>query len=148
MTAFQPSSHSDLHHSYGEGAGDSDEKKTPAEIIQQYLPIAQELLLEGDPRQEYEKKKGRLETLKAMYAGTSSEVLKKLYLSKIRSLEGEIKALKEQSREARTAVFTTQAGKIGLVVLVVSAGTAALRLGSFFRQKAKTEKWKRAQGSK
>ncbi len=131
---FQPSSYSDY------GAAEEDEGQSSSAMLEEYAPAISALLFGGDPRQQYEKKKATLATYKDLHAKAPSAVLKNIYAMKIRSLQAEIEALEEIVGEERTAVITTQAGKVGGAFMLVAGGVAALMLTNYLRQKSKTEK--------
>lgn len=141
MSTFVPSVHSD----YGEVEVDTSipQEKTAAEKLEQWAPMALDLLGVGDdPRRKLEKKEANLEALKKLHATAGSSVLRNAYAWQINKLTGEIEALKEQSGEARFSVWTTQAGKISGTLLLLGGTATALTLAWFFIQKGKAEQRK------
>jgi hypothetical protein len=144
MTRFNPSTYSDVEAVYGYGEADTGEpQKKSGEILEEYAPAISSLLFGGDPRQQYEKKKAQLENYKRLYNSAGSSFLRGIYANKIRTLQGEIRALAEKAGEERTAVAITQTGKIGGIVLLVAGTVTVLVIGNYFRQKTKTEKAQR-----
>lgn len=91
----------------------------------EYVSVARDLLFGEDPRVEYEKKKAQLASYRDLYNRTSNRVLKAFYANRINTLTAELDALGELVGEERGSYFTTQAAKIGVVVLT-AAGAVAL----------------------
>jgi hypothetical protein len=146
---FHPSDYGDINSAYGEGAdvasGEGDSSGAAAQALEQYAPAISALIFGGNPREQYEKKKAQLASYKSMYNSAPNSFLRGIYATKIRSLEAEVKALEELAGEDRAAVLLTQSGKVGGTFMLIAGGVAALMFGNYFRQKSKTEKWKRRQ---
>ena len=148
---FHPSDYGDIdaaYSGYGEGEaveGEDGDSGAAAQALEQYAPAVSALLFGGNPREQYEKKKAQLDNYKSMYNSAPNNFLRGIYSAKIRSLEAEVKALEELAGEERAAVVLTQSGKLGGTFMLIAGGVAALMFGNYFRQKSKTEKWKRKQ---
>ena len=133
---FQPSSYS-----LSNPSGDAPSSDTPsgkgARTLEQYAPAISSLIFGGDPREKLAKKTASLANFRALYKGTASGFLRKVYANKIRTLQQEVQALQEIAGEERSAVMVTQGAKFGGIFLLVAGGTALLMAGNFFRQKAR-----------
>jgi hypothetical protein len=143
MIHFQPSTYGDLHAAYGEGEEEPEEKQSAGEVLEDFAPAISSLLFGGDPRQQYEKKKAKLDNYKRLYNKAPNAFLRGIYANKIRTLQAEISALGEQADEARISVATTQMGKVGGVAMLVAGTIGILVTANFMRQKSLTEKARR-----
>jgi len=140
MTTFHPSDHS-----YGAAEGQTDSQADTAATLAEYAPAISSLLFGEGSREEAATIKARIENYRGLYDGASSSFMKNLYAMRINTLQGKLTALEEQAGEERVAVATTQAGKVGLALLLIGGTAAVGSLAWYFAQKAKTEKWKRQQ---
>lgn len=129
---FQPSHHSSAP-TYGDA---SSGQKTRGELLEEYAPVITDVLFGSDPREKYEKKKAMLATVTDLYNNASSPLLKQVYLAKVKSLQAEIKALKNIVGEERAAIITTQIAKVGAAVLFLSGAMAAIMGARYLGQKS------------
>ena len=138
MTRFQPSTYGDVVSLYG--APEEEEERSGAETLEEFAPAISQLLFGADSRQQYGKKKAQLENYTRLYNSSPNAFLRGLYANKIRTLQGELRALGEEAEEERAAVAITQTGKIGGVILLVAGTITVVLIGNYVRQKTKTEK--------
>ena len=137
-STFQPSAYS--------GYGQTEEESAdPAAMLEQYAPAISAMLFGGDPREQAAKLSAKFENYRQLYKNAKTGVAKNFYAMQINKMEAQLEAVQEQAGEERAAVVTTQANKIGLILLLMGGTVAVGSVGWYFVQKAKTEKWKRRQ---
>jgi hypothetical protein len=138
---FKPSSPALVDHFYGEADaenGASGSQGIDPALLESVSSVAAGFL-SADPREKLARKQGQLATTQAMYRSASNNLMKTVYLARIRKLKSEIATLQGIAEEQRAAVVTTQAGKGAAIFAAAASGVMLLMIGNYFRQKAKTE---------
>jgi hypothetical protein len=144
MSPFYPSDYSGMNALALSNEGEtSTEGGGFEDLLEQYAPAVSSVLFGGDPIEEAAVTRARIENYRQMYNNASSGFLQNLYAMRINTLTEKLKALEERASESRTAAATTQAGKIGGIVLFGAGALALGLIGFYFYQRAQTERWKR-----
>ncbi len=113
-------------------------------MLEQYAPVISEIVWGTDAREKEATLEARIRTYKALKKDAKNQFMKNLYSAQIAKLEAQLEAVREQADEERTAVATTQAGKVGGTVLLVAGSVTALAIAWYFIEKARATRTARA----